>query len=106
MELQTVVGYNPSTMQIKLNVPIDLQPMPDIDLASFCRETRELLGLSKSQMADWLSLEYATYDNYEHGRRPPTSQVIAKLFLVREQLIKALPQLSILTHQQSSAVEK
>lgn len=82
-------------MQIKISLPIlELDPLPaKLDIASFCQELRKQLGLSKREMADLLGVEYSSYDHYEHGRREPTSQVTAKLFLLREKLASVAPQI-------------
>jgi len=90
MEVYSPIGYNPS-MQVSVNVPIELQPVADLDLGAFCKQTRESLGLSRAAMAEWLNVSYAAYEHYEAGRREPSSQVVAKLFILREKLQQAIP---------------
>ena len=82
------VAYN-SNMRLNVNIPIELNTFPDIDMAALCRQTRDQLGLERTEMAKYLGVSYGAYEHYESGRRDPSSQVVAKLFLIREQLTKA-----------------
>lgn len=63
-----------------------MEPMPDIDLGKLCRDLRAQLGLSKNEMATILGVSYGAYDHYEHDRREPTAQAVAKM----NELIKRL----------------
>ncbi|KAF0248997.1 MAG: hypothetical protein FD167_1596 [bacterium] len=85
MELETNVGYNPTNMEIKLNIPtITIPPLPKINLAKLCLDLRKLLGLSRQEMAALLEVSEDTYESYELNRRKPNGHSTAKLFLIRE----------------------
>ena len=92
MELQAEKLYN-CGMQVKLILPaIELEPLPgELDIADFCLQLRTQLGISKKEMAQLLNIQYTSYDNYEHGRREPTSQVTAKLFLLKDRMANIAP---------------
>lgn len=80
------LSYN-GLMKVFPKTPdINLDPLPEYDLAQFCRHIRSQLGLSKEQMAELLDIGYSAYDHYEHGRRDPNGQTTAKLFMLREKL--------------------
>ena len=75
--------------QVMVYNPEDMKPLPDIDLVKFCKQTREDLGLSKSEIADLLNVHKSNWDHWEAGRVQPNGQAIAKLYLLREKALKA-----------------
>lgn len=100
MEIQAEKSYN-CDMSVKVTLPaIELKPFPKIDLYALCRQTREKLGISRAEMAELLGVTYAAYEHYEAERREPNSQVVAKLFLLREQLGQIFPSPALEEKQQ------
>ncbi len=65
-----------------------MKPLPDVDLAKFFRETREMAGYTQSEMAAKLGVALVSYQRYEYGSRLPNGQAVAKVTTIREELLK------------------
>lgn len=64
-------------------IPMGIQVK--IDLAKFCKETREELGLTQEELAKKLKKTVRAISYWEHGERKPNGEIVLRLIELRDE---------------------
>ena len=64
--------------------------LPDVDLVELVKTVRKFAGLSQRELADKLGCSRRNVEDWERSISAPSGQYLAKLFVLREQLMTKL----------------
>jgi len=83
MEFATQTTYNCGmSKQEKM-----LEELPKVNLQTLVKNTRSLAGYTQAELAQRLACSVRSIQDWEAGLKDPGGEFIAKLFLLREELL-------------------